>query len=497
MTGHQDQQGRRALLLSGSIGMGHDTLAEACSATLESDGWSTRTLDLMRLLGRGGGSIGNAVFRSMIAAPGVYDAFHFAVLRTGNRFADLTDAAARRQIEPRLRGLLDVNRIDLAISVFATGASAISRLAPRYPAMSHVVFCTDATPHRLWVHPNVDLYLLTSEVAERAVRRFEPDARVLVVPAPLRAAFYDPPSQQRARQRLGIPEHERCALLMSGAWGIGPVAEAAAALGEAGVHVLAVAGQNERLERKLQAASRRQPRVRAIGYTERIPELMAASDLVITSSGDTCTEARTVGRPLLLLDVVQGHGRDNLQHELELGDASVTSGPPVGRRPLSAGRARGREATAHESDQVLRGLAERVLDRAGVHRPVTWHALAAPDPQVGGVGPGRRRETGRRHPAHQPDLVPRSPARRLPVPRLRVRQPLRCAPLQDEFGAAQPHVVVAEQPAAQQRRERERRAGDHVERPPRQRHPAQIVFDDADQRLGREAPPQPPGKCGI
>ena len=34
---------------------------------------------------------------------------------------------------------------------------------------------------------------------------------------------------------------------------------------------------------------------------------------------------RTIGRPLLLLDVAQGHGRDNLQHELELNDAGVTS----------------------------------------------------------------------------------------------------------------------------------------------------------------------------
>ncbi len=125
---------------------------------------------------------------------------------------------------------------------------------------------------------------------------------------------------------------------MSGAWGIGPVADAAEALGNAGVHVLAVAGQNAGLEHKLQAAARRQPRVRAIGFTDRIPELMAASDLVITSSGDTCTEARAVGRPLLLLDVVQGHGRDNLQHELELGDAAVTSGrpPDVVRTALAA-----------------------------------------------------------------------------------------------------------------------------------------------------------------
>ena len=56
---------------------------------------------------------------------------------------------------------------------------------------------------------------------------------------------------------------------------------------------------------------------------------MSAADLVITSSGDTCAEARTIGRPMLLLDVVQGHGRDNLQHELEFGDADVVSARPA------------------------------------------------------------------------------------------------------------------------------------------------------------------------
>jgi UDP-N-acetylglucosamine:LPS N-acetylglucosamine transferase len=209
--------------------------------------------------------------------------------------------------------------------VFSTGAAAVSRLAERYPAMSHVVFCTDVTPHRLWVHRNVDLYLVTSAVAEAAVRRFQPDARVQVLPGPVRRPFYRVPSQALARAELSVPADERCVLLMSGAWGLGPVAAAAEALGEAGVHVLAVAGRNARLERRLAAAAARQPRVRAFGFTDRVPELMAAADLGITSSGDTCTEARVVGRPLLLLDVVQGHGRDNLQHELELGDAGVTS----------------------------------------------------------------------------------------------------------------------------------------------------------------------------
>ena len=328
----------RALLLSGSLGAGHDVQASACAASLARQGWSTEILDAMRLLGPRGGSAGERVFRGMLALPGLYDAFHFAALRPGGRLALLADAAARRRLVPRLRDHLDAERADLAISVFATAASAVSALADRYPAMSHVVLCSDVTPHRLWVHPHVDLYLVTSPAAEAAVRRYQPQAHVLVIPAPVRPGFLGPPSQEDARAALGLPAQDRAVLLMSGAWGLGPLAQAAAALADAGVQVLAVAGRNAKLEGRLRLAARQRPRLHVFGYTERVPALMAAADLVITSSGDTCSEARTVGRPLLLLDVVQGHGRDNLQHELELGDAAVTSPHPaaVTRSALAA-----------------------------------------------------------------------------------------------------------------------------------------------------------------
>ena len=124
---------RSALLLSGSIGMGHDALAAACSASLQSHGWSTHTLDAIRMMGRGPGSAGEAVFRAMLGIPGAYDAFHFASLRTGNRLATLADSAATRQLEPRLRDYLDQHPTDLLISIFATGAAAGSKLVKRYP----------------------------------------------------------------------------------------------------------------------------------------------------------------------------------------------------------------------------------------------------------------------------------------------------------------------------------------------------------------------------
>jgi len=100
--------------------------------------------------------------------------------------------------------------------------------------------------------------------------------------------------------------------------------------GGAGEHVfrsmLAVAGRNARMEATLRAAAVQRPRIRAFGYTDRVPALMAAADLVITSPGDTFAEARAAGRRLL--DVLPGHGRDNCQHQLERGNAWVTSGWP-------------------------------------------------------------------------------------------------------------------------------------------------------------------------
>jgi len=92
---------------------------------------------------------------------------------------------------------------------------------------------------------------------------------------------------------------------------------------------------------RLRAVGATHPSVVTFGFTDRVAELMAASDVIVTSSGDTCREARVIGRPMVLLDVVPGHGRENLMHELELGNASACLATPASvlgnvRRALEA-----------------------------------------------------------------------------------------------------------------------------------------------------------------
>jgi processive 1,2-diacylglycerol beta-glucosyltransferase len=315
---------QRALILSGSLGLGHDMIAAACTEVLSAHGWEVRTLSAMSLLGPLAGRLGESVFRRLISLPGLYDGLHFAALRPGGRIASAMDHAAKRRLAPALRAELKRDPADLVIAVFAAGASAVAELGPEAPDRHMVVFSNDVTLHRLWVWEGIDLFCVTSVAAAASVRRFLPRAEVVVMPQPVRRQFSFAPSQSDARLSLDVPQDAPCALLMGGGWGLGPLAETSSRLAAAGVHVLVVAGNNKALDRSLQALARESLRLRAFGFSDRIPELMAASDLVVAPAGaTTCSEARAVGRPLLILDVVPGHGRENLLHELELGNADV------------------------------------------------------------------------------------------------------------------------------------------------------------------------------
>jgi processive 1,2-diacylglycerol beta-glucosyltransferase len=362
-----------ALLLSGPLGLGHEMPARSFTGLLTRAGWRVRTRDSMSLLGNGAGRAGQRVFDQLMTVPGVYDGLHFAQFRTGGRLARLADRLAARPAVPELRAELRRDPADLVLSVFATGALAAATLREQQPREDFraVVYCPDVTAHKLWVHEGTDLFLVSSPAAAASVRRFRPRAPIALVPPPVRAAFYDAPSQEEARQRLGLSDAglsstglsdpARCVLLIDSGWGFAPLADAARALADAGLHVLAVAGRNRKVERELRELAATRPRLRPFGFTDQVPDLMAAADVVVALPGAaTCAEARVVGRRLLLLDVMPGHGRDNLLHELEQGGAEVSG-------PTAADIAASVTAMLDRLGLDRLGLDRLGLDRLGPH----------------------------------------------------------------------------------------------------------------------------------
>ena len=121
---------QEAVLLTGSLGLGHEMMARGCAGLLEQSGWRTRNVDSMSLLGRRSGGAGERVFGRLVAIPGLYDGLHFAHLRTGSRLADLMAWAASARLVPALEADLARQPADLLLSVFATGATAAAGSRP-------------------------------------------------------------------------------------------------------------------------------------------------------------------------------------------------------------------------------------------------------------------------------------------------------------------------------------------------------------------------------
>ena len=300
---------------------------------LDAAGWQTATLDVVGSLGAGGPArAAEAVFRRLLAAPALYDAFHFDQLRPGGALARAAERAGVARATPEVARALEAALgrppVGLVLSVFATGAGVAARLRREGRCSWSVVLLPDSTAHRMWVHPETDLFLVTSRLGAASVRRYRPDAAVEIIDPPLRAEFTCPPSRAAARAALGLPGDVEVVLVMGGAWGLGPLVELAVALAGSGRYALVACGRNQVVRAQLARIAADRPRLVALGDDTRVSEAMAAADLVVTTPGMTCHEARALGRGLLLLDVVPGHGRENLAHELERGAAAV-SGPDV------------------------------------------------------------------------------------------------------------------------------------------------------------------------
>ena len=88
---------------------------------------------------------------------------------------------------------------------------------------------------------------------------------------------------------LELDPDARIVLVSGGGWGVGRLEDAADAALRAGATVICLCGSNDGLRTRLQG--RGDPRLHAIGFTDRMPEWMAAADVLIHSTAGL-TDAR-------------------------------------------------------------------------------------------------------------------------------------------------------------------------------------------------------------
>jgi UDP-N-acetylglucosamine:LPS N-acetylglucosamine transferase len=316
----------RLLLLSASMGSGHDAVAAELARRLQAAGHHTRCRDVLAMLPGGLGPGVRRFYRTVVErAPAVYAGIYAAFFRGGAGPRPGSSPLAALA-ERRLLAELEDGGADAVVPVFHLAAQLTGRMraAGRLPVPSAVVV-TDFALHRQWQHPGNDLHLcLTPRIADDLRRRWGLRSAVCGPLLPDRFRPH-PPGERSWRHRLARRSTRPPVVLAAGAWGVGSRLDATARWVRSGGYLpVILCGRNERLRR----AAARVPDALALGWVDDMPGLLAASRaLVDNAAGQTALEALAVGSPVVGYRPIPGHGADGVRAMAALGLTSYAAGP--------------------------------------------------------------------------------------------------------------------------------------------------------------------------
>src|SRR5262249_49658667 len=161
------------------------------------------------------------------------------------------------------------------------------------------------------------------ETKARLVARGAAAENIIATGIPISARFSGNSDRNSVRKTLGVRDDMPVILVLSGGFGMGPVAEILGELDKVGQQfkTVVVTGRNEELRRELAAADRKPP-THVLGFASNMHELMAIADLIITKPGGlTSSEALAMGKPLFILNPIPGQEAANSDFLLERGAA--------------------------------------------------------------------------------------------------------------------------------------------------------------------------------
>ena len=335
------------LVVSGSVGAGHDGAANELASRLRAAGVHVDVRDYLhavprwyRVVLRRGYTVG--VQRTGFLVEWLFVSIEQSRLVRGIVVAScrMGDGAVRRWLRDR--------DYDAVVSTYPLASQTLGKLRERgHLTAPAVTYLADPAAHPIWVHQSVDEHLTVTEAsAEHGQRAYGVPMRAAGPLVSERFATGVTAARRRAaRDELGLPHDTRVALIVTGSLGLGDVEHSARTVIEAGLRPLVLCGRNRELRERLS----RIPGVVALGWRDDVHEIMHVVDVLVHNAGGlSLTEALVAGLPAVSYRCIPGHGRAN---------AAVLDG--AGLAPW-----------AHDRDQFVRAL----QDCAGTRR-----ALLPPD----------------------------------------------------------------------------------------------------------------------
>jgi len=192
---------------------------------------------------------------------------------------------------------------------------------------------TDFTFHPYWEDCTSNDYVVVPDrlLLPQARRKGFRDDQILPLGIPINPKFSESMTKRDARRFLGIDEELTTFLIMGGSMGYGNMAENVRKIDalevERDFQLIVVCGNNAEMKAEIdEIAKTARHRMLVTGFVKTIPQMMDASDAIITKPGGlTTSEALSKRLPMIIANPIPGQEERNAEFLLNNGCALATS----------------------------------------------------------------------------------------------------------------------------------------------------------------------------
>ena len=341
----------RLLILSASVGAGHMRAAQAVELALRELAPPDATIKNVDVL-----TLTNAAFRKIYGeayldlvnkAPHVLG-FFYDHMDKPRKPDDKRDALRGLVEKLNMSDLCDLLECkgerpwDVVVNTHFLPASIMASMRKKRKLKTpQMTVTTDFETHRLWVNPPCDHYTTATDEGAAYLHHWGvPAETISVTGIPIHPVFAAPKDRAQCQQRQGIDGKRPVVLQLAGGFGVGPVEQIFNSMMtvETPLELVVVTGKNAAAKKKLETATPpKQHRVKVLGFTDQIDELMAAADVVVSKPGGlTTSETLARGCAMVVVNPIPGQESRNSDYLLENGAAIKINNLPTLAMKLAA-----------------------------------------------------------------------------------------------------------------------------------------------------------------
>lgn len=316
---------KKVLIFYAAYGGGHLSAAKSIKQYIEENynDMQIEMIDCVKYINKALDKVTTAAYREMAKkAPWAWEKVYY---KSQKGFIAKVSTTSNKIMAVKMAKLFREYQPDVVISTHPFGSQMTSYLKQKGKTnCTLATVMTDFAPHDQWLIGNnfVDFYFVSnSSMKDSLIKSDIPENKIYVTGIPISNRFLKDYNKEEICSSFDINPNMKTILFFGGGeYGLGKdktVAILDTLSNFENFQVIAIAGKNKKMKEafeKIVTEKHKEDFIKVLPFTDKVPELMSISDLVITKPGGlTVSESLASHLPLIVINPIPGQEEENAE----------------------------------------------------------------------------------------------------------------------------------------------------------------------------------------